>query len=107
MIGGQISIAWWTRALSLLAAFMLVASPIAASAFAAGDCCADAPCRDGTSHKDGKPMCPDICVVACRALPAPSVQIGEPTTLPAPKPTPGVFPCRSAGLYVPKDLHRG
>lgn len=71
------------RLLSLLAAVMLVAAPLApAQAMAMPmDCCPDAPC-----HDLDKSMCPQGCAVACVAVPAPAETLAEPVHLAAPAP---------------------
>ncbi len=69
------------RLLSLLAAVMLVAAPLAPAAAMPMDCCPDAPCRDLD-----KSMCPQACSVACIAIPNPAEALAEPVRLETPVP---------------------
>jgi len=64
------------RLLSLLAAVLLVAAPLAPAAAMPMDCCPDAPCRDLD-----KSMCPQVCTTICVVTPAPAETLAEPVRL--------------------------
>jgi hypothetical protein len=69
------------RLLSLLAAVMLIAAPLAPAMAMPMDCCPGAPC-----HDLDKSMCPQACAVACVAVPAPLETLAEPVRLETPAP---------------------
>ena len=69
------------RLLSLLAAVLLVVSPLAPAMAMPMDCCPDAPC-----HDLDKSMCPQVCATACVVIPAPVETLAEPIRLAAAPP---------------------
>ena len=77
---------WFAKALTLLAAFLLVAAPMTPAVAEPMDCCAGAACHDAD-----KSMCPAACVVACQILPTPEQRLSRPVvreaSLPAPPPS--------------------
>jgi hypothetical protein len=71
------------RLLSLLAAVLLVMSPLAPAMATPMDCCPDAPC-----HDLDKSMCPQVCTTACVVAPAPVEALAEPVLLETAPPSP-------------------
>jgi hypothetical protein len=75
------------RLLSLLAAVLLVVSPLAPAMATPMDCCPDAPC-----HDLDKSMCPQVCVTACVVVAAPVETLAEPGRLETASPEPLPMP---------------
>jgi hypothetical protein len=87
MTAPAIRVRFLARLLSLLAAVLLVVSPLAPAMALPMDCCPDAPC-----HDLDKSMCPQVCTTACVAVPAPVEALAEPVRLETAPPEPLPMP---------------
>jgi hypothetical protein len=87
MTAPAIRVRFVARLLSLLAAVLLVVSPLAPAMALPMDCCPDAPC-----HDLDKSTCSQVCATACVVVPAPVEVLAEPVRLETAPPEPLSMP---------------